>query len=100
MFILTSDFEGMPNALLEACALQIPCISTDCPCGPKDILEGGEKGILVNVGDYKELANQMAKLADDKKLRNNLSSKNKETGLKYSPELISDMWIDFIKSLL
>lgn len=100
MFILTSDFEGMPNALLEACVLQIPCVSTNCPCGPKDILENGEKGILVNVGDYQELSNQMKKLADSKDLRNKLSDKNKETGLKYSPELISNKWIDFIKSLL
>ena len=100
MFILTSDFEGMPNALLEACALQIPCISTDCPSGgPREILNNGEDGILVNVNDHQTLANEMAKLADSKELRNELSNKNKEKGLEYSPNLIADKWIDFIKSL-
>ena len=101
MFILTSDFEGMPNALLEACALQIPCISTDCPSGgPREILNKGENGILVKVNDHESLAKEMSKLADSKKLRNELSIKNKEKGLEYSPDLIADKWIDFIKSLL
>ena len=100
MFILTSDFEGMPNALLEACALQIPCISTDCPPGgPKAILNNGDAGILVNINDYQELANQMARLASSKEIRNELSNRNKEKRLEYSPDLIANKWFDFIKSL-
>lgn len=101
MFILTSDFEGMPNALLEACALQIPCISTNCPSGgPKEILNDGKNGVLVNVGDYNSLAMEMSKLADSKQARDELSLKNKKTKIKYSSELIANKWIDFIKSLL
>lgn len=101
MFILTSDFEGMPNALLEACALQIPCISTDCPSGgPRKILNDGKDGILVNVKDFEALAKEMSKLADSKELRNQLSRKNKEKRLQYSPDLIANKWINFIKSLL
>lgn len=100
MFILTSNFEGMPNALLEACALQIPCVSTDCPTGgPKEILNNGERGILVKVNDSEALAKEMSRLADDKELRNKISFKNKNTGLLYSPDIIAKKWIDFIKSL-
>lgn len=51
-YILSSDYEGMPNALLESMAAGLPCISTDCPCGgPKAVVENGVDGILIPVGD-------------------------------------------------
>ncbi len=50
-FLMTSDYEGMPNALLEAMALGLPCISTDCRTGPKDMIDNGENGYLVSVGN-------------------------------------------------
>ena len=55
-FIMASDFEGMPNALMEAMASGLPCISTNCPTGPSDIIsEPGENGILIDVGDENAL---------------------------------------------
>lgn len=56
IFLLTSDYEGLPNALAEAMASQLLCISTDCVTGPKDLIDNGENGFLVPVGDYIKLA--------------------------------------------
>ena len=101
MFILSSNFEGMPNVLLEACALQIPCVSTDCPSGgPKEILENGKRGLLVPVNDHKEMANQMQYLSVNNEFYNYLSLINNDIRDKYSEKTISQRWIDFINKSL
>jgi glycosyltransferase involved in cell wall biosynthesis len=57
VFILTSKFEGSPNVLIEAQFLRKYIISSNCPTGPREILDNGNNGDLFRVGDYKELAN-------------------------------------------
>ncbi len=66
MFILSSDYEGMPNSLIEAMAVGLPCIATDCPCGgPRELIQDGKNGLLVAVGEREDLARAMCRLADD-----------------------------------
>lgn len=55
LFIMSSNYEGMPNSLMEAMGVGVPCISTKCPTGPRELLGENERGLLIQVGDKKSL---------------------------------------------
>lgn len=61
VFLMSSDYEGMPNALAEAMASRLVCISTDCQTGPRDLIDHGQNGYLVPVGDVKAMAEAIKK---------------------------------------
>ena len=67
LFILSSKFEGSPNVILEALALKKFVISSDCPTGPKEILDNGKGGLLFKPGDYKMLSNKIIFYIKNKK---------------------------------
>lgn len=63
-FVLSSYREGLPNALIQALICNAPCISTNCPTGPREILKNGAYGTLVNIGDHQKIADQIIKNID------------------------------------
>ena len=65
VFVLSSAWEGLGNVLIEAMALGTPCVATDCPSGPREILGGGKWGRLVPVGDVKALADAILETLDN-----------------------------------
>lgn len=65
-FILSSDYEGMPNALIEAMCMGMPVISTDCPSGgPKEIIENEKNGLLIPVNDVQRMVQAMFNIIED-----------------------------------
>ncbi|MCG6863467.1 MAG: glycosyltransferase [Chromatiaceae bacterium] len=65
LFVLSSLWEGSPNVLTEAMALGTPVVATDCPSGPRELLDGGRYGPLVPVGDAKALAKSIIRTLDN-----------------------------------
>lgn len=99
-FVLTSDHEGMPNALMEAMAVGLPCISTDCPCGgPKTLFKGGA-GLLVPVREEELLANTMLKVYTDVDLSGKLSIMAKERAKEFYPSKVFSEWNDYFLRLI
>ena len=66
VFILTSNFEGLPNVLLESMCLKKIIISTDCPTGPKEILKNGKYGSLIKIDDAKKLSSLLLNIDKSK----------------------------------
>lgn len=60
LFVLSSDYEGMPNALIEALAMGVPCISSDCRTGPRSLIKEGKTGLLFRTGDLASLTEKMS----------------------------------------
>lgn len=60
--VLSSDWEGLPNVLIEALAVKVPIIATNCPSGPAEVLDGGRYGILTPPGDHEALAAAMLRI--------------------------------------
>lgn len=100
-FILSSDFEGMPNALIEAMAVGLPCISTNCDTGPSDLIISGVNGILVKVGDVNELQKAISDFCKNGLLVNEYGKKAKETvRFNNSKQQIIHEYYELINSLL
>lgn len=97
MFILSSDFEGMSNAMLEAMALGIPTISTDYPSGgARAVIRDGVNGLLVPVGDIDGMYDAMKRVIDDLELARTLSANGALLREDLSVERITRQWLEFI----
>lgn len=99
MFVSSSDWEGFPNSVLEALALGLPTISTDCDFGPRDMIRDHENGILTPVGDTRALAHGMAEIADDPVFAERLSLEAIKIRKIYDVKAIGEKWLDLIEEV-
>ena len=97
MFVSSSDYEGMSNSMLEAMAMGLPCVCTDCPAGgARAVIKDGENGLLTPVGDSHALYLAMKKIAENPGLANKLSQNSVKIRNKQSVDKIIKKWMELI----
>lgn len=98
IFVMSSDYEGISNAMAEAMALGLPTVCTDCPVGGAAlVIEDGVNGMLVPVGDVEALTAAMSKIADDEFFAKSISDKAKKVVSRFSAEKIGLMWEEVVR---
>lgn len=99
VFVLSSNYEGMPNSLMEAMALGIPCISTDCPCGgPRFLIKNGYNGYLVPVNDTCSLLKTMQNVLNNNQTE--ASQKVHKIAVDLHPNKINKEWEKYIVKII
>lgn len=101
LFVMSSNYEGIPNALIEAMVLGLPVISTDCPCGgPKLFIKNGVNGYLINVGDKEELAKTMRLILLNNEVREKISKEASKIINIVDIDVINKKWENFISLII
>ena len=100
LFILNSNFEGLPNVLIEAMSLNIPIISTESPSGPQEILLNGKAGFLVKRSDYKSLSNKINLFLDKPAIFNMKKKFYKQSLKRFSPNISQKKYLNIIKKII
>jgi glycosyltransferase involved in cell wall biosynthesis len=98
IFVLSSQWEGFGNVLVEAMAMGTPVVSTDCPHGPAEIIEDGRTGILVSPRQPESLAAALQRLIDDSALRKQLGEAGQARAQDFSAERIGQDYARHFRS--
>ncbi len=100
MFVSSSDYEGISNSMIEAMAIGLPCVCTDCGGGgAREMINDGENGLLVPVGDADALKNAMARMITEKGLAEKCSKNAAKIRETHSIEKISEKWLEVINNI-
>jgi len=101
VYAFSSDYEGMPNALLEAMALGMPIVATDCPCGaPRMVIKNEWNGLLISVKDIDAMTAGINRLIEDREFAEKLGEHAREIGVRLSSRAIVEQWKAYIAEII
>ena len=100
IFAFTSNFEGFPNALTEAMAFGMACISTDCPSGPSELIKDNENGYLIPVGDKVKLKERLHSLITDETIREKFGAEAIKSTATYLTKNVTSEWENLFNTVL
>lgn len=98
--ILSSRYEGFPLVIMEAMACGVPCISFDCPFGPRNIIRNGEDGILVEYLNSNALAKNICEVIENETLRIRLGANARKNIQRFSQEEVMNQWQNLFSTLI
>ncbi len=99
LMVMSSHYEGFPMVMIEAMACGVPVVSFDFKCGPRDIIDDGVNGRLVENDNVEALANAMTDLMTDEYFRKSMAQQARKVVATYSEEAIMKQWTDLFKKL-
>lgn len=100
LLMLSSDYEGIPNVIIEAFTSGTPVVSTDCsPGGARVLIDDGENGYIVPIRDYKMLACKVLQVIDDDAISTDFILKSREKLKEFDPQSLFDNWNTYIKKI-
>ena len=98
MYISSSDYEGMSNSMLEALAMGIPSICTDCPIGgARMVIQNNENGILVPIKNTEKMTEAMLKIVEDEQFAKKLSKNSRKLREYLNVQYIGKQWEGLMK---
>lgn len=98
LFVSSSDYEGISNSMLEAMAVGVPSVCTDCPAGgARETIQDGKNGLLVPVGDTQAMAEAMRQVLANPNLAEELGRNGSALRCQISAETIAARWLELLK---
>lgn len=99
MLVMSSNYEGFPMVMIEAMACGLPVVTFDFKCGPRDIINDEENGLIVPDGDIQALADAMMRLMANESLRQTMSVEARKVTETYSEEVVMGKWISLFETV-
>ncbi len=100
MFILASDMEGLPNALIEAMSLGLPCITTDCMYDTSELIQDNINGLVVPKGDIASMTEAIRLIIDDSELAKKLGNEAFKIKEEVAPDVINRKWENYFQGIM